>query len=69
MCTSTLVLVLAGCMVEVPAPKQFDCGDFNKATGEWYCVSRVTDKCIKNEYVDLEKCSGIERANNGSGDN
>ena len=60
MCTSMLVLVLAGCTIEVPAPKQFDCGDFNKETGEWYCLSRTTDKCIRNMYVETEQCNNIK---------
>ena len=64
-----LLILLLGCTIEVPAQKQFDCGDWNDDMTSWYCVSRVTDKCIHNEYVDINQCSRIERANNGSGDN
>ena len=60
--TSTLALVLAGCIVEVPAPKQFDCAG---GSPEWHCRSRVTDKCIKNTYVDMEEsdAAGLNQYN------
>jgi len=53
-----LLFCLAGCsllepkIVEVPAPKQFDC---STTWGTWYCKSRVTNKCIKNEHVLCEE--------------
>lgn len=64
------VILFAGCTtieyVEVPAPKQFDCGLYVKnAEGRivsWHCKSRVTDKCIKNEYVEAEACNSIQRS-------
>jgi len=55
--------ILIGCetvkIVEVPAPKQFDCGATSEDGQSWYCLSRTTDKCIRNEYKPLEECSGI----------
>ena len=57
-----LPFFLGGCnVIEVPAPKQFDCGDWNEAQNEWYCQSRVTGKCIKNQYVDSQECDAIEK--------
>jgi len=50
------LLFLAGCTIEVPAPKQFDCAG---GPQEWHCKSRATGKCIKNVYVEPEACEGI----------
>jgi len=50
--------MLSGCIVEVPAQKQFDCGLYDG--DNWHCLSRTTDKCIKNTYVELEECEGIK---------
>ena len=56
------ILLVAGCtVIEVPAPKQFNCGDWNGDMTSWYCVSRVTDKCIRNEYVEFNQCDRIEK--------
>ena len=54
--------LLSGCsVIEVPAPKQFDCGDWNEDHTSWYCRSRATGKCIRNEYIEAEACNSIER--------
>ena len=61
------LLFIIGCstIIEVPAPKQFDCGLYIKNEEgnitAWHCKSRGTAKCIKNEYAVAEACSGIER--------
>ena len=55
-------VILTGCtqtIIEVPAPKQFDCGDWNEDKTAWFCRSRVTGKCIKNQYVNAEACNSI----------
>ena len=56
------LFLFAGCetirIVEVPAPKQFDCGGERDV---WYCKSRATELCIRNEIVEAEACNSIER--------
>jgi hypothetical protein len=61
-----LLVLLVGCTI-APLEKHFDCGDWNEDMNSWYCQSRVTGKCIRNEYVDMEECKEINNGTDADG--
>jgi len=59
--TACLILFLSGCET---VQKNYDCGDWNDDKTSWYCISRTTDKCILNTYVEINQCEGITTGSN-----